>query len=331
MAQFLRQVALVSEVQDLSFSDLTRTSAALQKQAIRDLSGLWDVQATVDAFHQLEDVPLGYWPIIIETDIGVDALGIHLDKDGQPFALVSLTDGWQLTASHEALEMLVDPFGNRLVAGDSPKPDQGRVEFLVEVCDPSEAAAFGYTVNGITVSDFYTTAYFDPIQAVGVRYSFTGVITEPRQVLQGGYLSWHDPVSDHWWQEIFFGNRPQFRDLGQLTQQPHQSLRTMIDRLTKAESLQGMFGNKEELQVAARSYRGRVSRPSQSKAQVWRAQIAELTGRARAAGEEGALAGLALRRPPRKGRRSSEEPEARTAVADGRQRSAQEEEEAVEF
>ncbi len=207
MAQFLRQVALVSEVQDLSFSDLTRTSAALQKQAIRDLSGLWDVQATVDAFHQLEDVPLGYWPIIIETDIGVDALGIHLDKDGQPFALVSLTDGWQLTASHEALEMLVDPFGNRLMAGDSPKPDQGRVEFLVEVCDPSEAAAFGYTVNGITVSDFYTTAYFDPIQAVGVRYSFTGAITEPRQVLQGGYLSWHDPVSDHWWQEIFSGRR----------------------------------------------------------------------------------------------------------------------------
>jgi len=105
----------------------------------------------------------------------------------------------------------------------------------------------------------------------------------------------------------------------------------MIDRLTKAESLQGMFGNKEELQVAARSYRGRVSRPSQSKAQVWRAQIAELTGRARAAGEEGALAGLALRRPPRKGRRSSEEPEARAVVADGRQRSAQEEEEGVEF
>ena len=55
MAQFLRQVALVSEVQALSFSELTRTAAALQKQAIRDLSGIWDVQATVDAFHQLED------------------------------------------------------------------------------------------------------------------------------------------------------------------------------------------------------------------------------------------------------------------------------------
>jgi hypothetical protein len=315
MAQFLRQVALVSEVQALSFSELTRTAAALQKQAIRDLSGIWDVQATVDAFHQLEDVPLGYWPIIIETDIGIDALGVHLDKDGQPFALVSLTEGWQLTASHEALEMLVDPFGNRLVAGDSPKPDQGRVEFLVEVCDPSEAAAFAYTVNGITVSDFYTSAYFDPIQAAGVRYSFTGAITEPRQVLRGGYLSWHDPVSDHWWQEIFFGNEPQFRDLGKLTQQPHQSLRMMIDRLTKAESLQGMFGNHEEIKVAARAYPGLVARPSQNKAQAWRAQIATLTGRALAAGEEGARAGMELRRPPQKGDRSHDQFQRRESVA----------------
>jgi hypothetical protein len=44
--------------------------------------------------------------------------------------------------------MLVDPSGNRTQIGDSPKSNQGRVEFLVEVCDPSEAANFGYSVNG---------------------------------------------------------------------------------------------------------------------------------------------------------------------------------------
>src|SRR5262249_21691191 len=204
MPQILRQVALVSEV-EIDFSDLTRAAAALQKQVARDLKPIWDIEATVDAFHKLEDVPLGYWPVIIGTDQGFDALGIHLDRDGQPFALVNFTDGWQLTASHEALEMLVDPFGNRLVAGDSPKPDQGRVEFLVEVCDPSEAAEFGYTVNGILVSDFYTPNYFDPVASPSVRYSFTGAIKAPRQVLKGGYLSWHDPVSNHWWQERWFG------------------------------------------------------------------------------------------------------------------------------
>ena len=49
------------------------------------------------------------------------ALGIHLDKHNQPFALVTASsdkDVWSLTASHELAEMIVDPFGDRLVAGD---------------------------------------------------------------------------------------------------------------------------------------------------------------------------------------------------------------------
>jgi hypothetical protein len=127
--------------------------------------------------------------------------------------------------------MLGDPFGNRLTAGPSRKPGQGRVEFLVEVCDPSEDDAFAYTVNDVLVSDFYTPHYFDPTKENGVRYSFTGAITEPRQVLRGGYLSWHEPVSDHWFQETFFRDAPEFRDLGVLARQ-NGSLREMIDALT---------------------------------------------------------------------------------------------------
>jgi hypothetical protein len=161
-----------------------KVSAALQKQASRDLAPIWDISATIDSFDKLEDVPKGYWPLIMMDNINVPgAAGIHEDRNGQPFALItasSVLDQWSLTASHEALEMLVDPWGNRLVAGDSPKTDQARVSFLVEVSDPSEAAAFAYSANGMLVSDFYTPHFFDPIQATGVRYSFTGAITEPR-------------------------------------------------------------------------------------------------------------------------------------------------------
>ena len=105
----------------------------------------------------------------------------------------------------------------------------------MEVCDPSEAAEFGYTVNGIPVSDFYTPHFFDPEVATSVRYSFTGAIKAPRQVLRGGYLSWHDPVTDHWFQQTFFGSSPEFRDLGRLTQSgsSHRtSLRSVIDSKT---------------------------------------------------------------------------------------------------
>ena len=202
------QLALVSEVRGHDPGDVARVAAALQRQATRDFGPIWKIQATVDAFPRLEDVPVSYWPMIVETDIDTPgAAGVHEDKDGQPFALIAMSDSWSLTASHEMLEMLADPFGKRVIPGKSPKRGQGRVEFLVEVCDPCEADQFAYTVNDVLVSDFYTPHYFDPTHAESTRYSYTGALTRPRQVLRGGYLSWHDPVSDHWWQEIYFGQR----------------------------------------------------------------------------------------------------------------------------
>ncbi len=270
----IRQVALVSEAASVPFSNLGQVSAALQKQAARDLAPIWEVQATVDAFAALEDVPVGYWPIIIKDDIHQRAAGIHEDKSGQPFALVRSGDAWSITASHENLEMLVDPFGKRLVAGQSPMEGQGRVEFLVEVCDPSEAGQFSYTVNGVAVSDFYTPNYFDPEFNSSVRYSLTGAISKPREVLSGGYLSWHDPVTDHWFQEVFFGEQPEFKDLGQLTANASQNFRRLIyDATPQAfevrrpadEKLSALTAMSESVGVSA-----------DSKARAWREQIAQI-------------------------------------------------------
>jgi hypothetical protein len=228
----------------------------------------------VDAFAALEDVPVGYWPIIIRDDIHRRAAGIHEDKSGQPFALVRSGDTWSITASHENLEMLVDPFGKRLVAGQSPMGGQGRVEFLVEVCDPSEAGQFSYTVNGVAVSDFYTPNYFDPEFNSSVRYSLTGAISKPREVLSGGYLSWHDPVTDHWFQEVFFGEQPEFKDLGQLTANASQNFRRLICDVTPQafevrrpaeEKLSALTAMSESVGVSA-----------DSKARAWREQISEI-------------------------------------------------------
>ena len=127
-------------------------------------------------------------------------MGMHLDQDGQPFALVEDSPSWSLTASHEVIEMVVDPWGSRTVPGGSPMAGQGLVDILVEVCDPSGGAQWGYTVNGYLVSDFCTPNYYDPVGAPGVRYSFTGALTGPRQILRDGYLSWRDPATGEWWQ-----------------------------------------------------------------------------------------------------------------------------------
>lgn len=272
----LRHTALVSESGRVSLADVSRVSAALQKQATRDLGPIWGIRATVDAFGRLEDVPVDYWPIIVMDDIQTPgAAGVHEDKDGQPFALVSAGANWALTASHECLEMLVDPFGNHLVAGQSPKSGQGRVEFLVEVCDPSEAASFAYTINGVTVSDFYTPHYFDPITNSAVQYSFTGAIKGPRLVLKGGYLSWHDLVSDHWFQETFFsGTRPRFRDLGRLTAKAGENIRSQIYELTpQAFDARQLAGRSLTMANASLQV---VGKSMSSKADGWRRQIAAL-------------------------------------------------------
>jgi hypothetical protein len=269
-------LALVSEVEGHDPGDVSRVGAALQRQATRDFAPIWNVCATVDAFPRLEDVPIGYWPMVVETDIDVPgAAGIHLDKDGQPFALIAMSDSWSLTASHEMLEMLADPFGDRLIAGKSPKRDQGRVEFLVEVCDPSEAAEFAYTVNDILVSDFYTQHYFDPRHSPATRYSYTDAVERPRQVLRGGYLSWHDPVSDHWWQQIFFGSRRQFRDLGVFDAQA-ASLRAWVDGQTDHPGIDQGLPKSDSALKAAVAVGKETEKSSASKAEAWREQIGVL-------------------------------------------------------
>jgi hypothetical protein len=248
----LRHVALVTESGALQFNDLSRVSAALQKQVSRDFGPVWDVEATVDAFSALDDVPIDYWPIIVRDDIHTrGAAGIHLDNDGQPFALVQYSPDWALTTSHELLEMLADPTGNRLIAGQSPMQGQGRVNFLVEVCDPSEAIQFGYTINGITVSDFFTPHFFDPLPAPGTRYTFTGALERPRTIAKDGYFSWHDPVTDEWFQQVYFGNAPSFRNLGKLSHRDG-SIRDLIYRLTP-EALTVRKASSAERLVAASS------------------------------------------------------------------------------
>ncbi len=241
------QLALVSEGVEIDPSSMTSVASALSKQVQRDFRPIWNVDATISAFLKLEDVPTGYWPIIVMKDVQ-DAAGYHEDQNGQPFAVVEYGDQWSLTASHECLEMLADPFGRRLQTGAlldqaiqlglAPK----RVNYLVEVCDPCEAGQFAYQVNGVLVSDFYTPHFFDPVAAPNVRYSFTGSIDAPRKVLLDGYISWEDPVTGHWFQVRMFpddisSNVPHLVDLNAQTEfarlKQHNNLRAAVDRVTK--------------------------------------------------------------------------------------------------
>lgn len=270
------QLALVSETDKINASQLTRVAAALQKQAIRDFAPIWEVNASVDAFDKLRDVPVGYLPIIVRDDIDVPgAAGIHQDRNGQPFALVQYSPAWSMTASHEMLEMLADPWGNRVMAGRSPMKEQNVVEFLVEVCDPSGDPENGYTVNGLLVSDFFTPHFHDPVAAPGARYSFTGRLQGPRTILRGGYLSWRDPVSDHWWQQTWFNSKPKFRDLGRLTARAG-SLRAAIDARTSTDPRIAVNGPRSDRFAEARTLTAAAKETTMSRSDLWHTHIEEL-------------------------------------------------------
>jgi hypothetical protein len=228
----LSHIALVSLTKDVSLAQLAPVSAAIQKQISRDFGPIWNVEATVDAFEKLEDVPVDYWHVLLQDELPNSAAGLHKrDDNKQPFALVALTNNWPVFMSHEVLEMLVDPQGTLTRAGNSLKSGQGRVEYLIEVCDPCQASKFAYSVNSVLVSDFYTPNYFDPVKSSAVRYSFSGQIGGPREVLDGGYLSWFDPQTRHLFRLTVDGKKKTIDDKGEVPFAA-ESLRAFSDRVS---------------------------------------------------------------------------------------------------
>jgi hypothetical protein len=303
MSALIKQVALVSLSSRISTATVMRIAAALQKQATRDLAPIWNISATVDAFDQLRHVPVGTWPIIIGGNVPPGAGGFHTDRNGQPLSIVRAFQDVNVLSqvcSHELLEMLVDPFGSRFVPGDSPMPDQGRVNFLVEVCDPSEAAEFGYTINNLLMSDFYTPHYFDPVQSAGVRYSFTGAITEPRQVLQGGYLSWQDPISKHFFQERRIDTvEPEFVDLGKPTD-ASLTPREFIDRQTDKFTMAALEPGRQAATMASNLTADKLDRATAAQAQAWEELLEGVLGSSQGDdGRDDEPSTQAVRRAPR--------------------------------
>ncbi|MFJ8164226.1 hypothetical protein ACIRBY_25330 [Streptomyces sp. NPDC096136] len=163
------------------------------------------------------------------------------------------------------------------MSGRSPHPEQGQARFLVEVADPSEAEEFGYTVNGLLVSDFFTPHFYDPVTVPGTRYSFGGHITAPRTILRGGYISWEDSATGEWWQQTWFeGKEPTFRRLGRLS--GSGSIREAVDARTKTVSRLAASGPSSKPYLAARTLTAHVKESTGARADAWRAQIERLKG-----------------------------------------------------
>ena len=200
------QVALVGSP-DVDPDVLAGLGAALNKQA-QQVAAVWGIAGVVSAFASLDVVPAGYWPIQLLGQVPGGAAGVHFDTNNQPYALVELTANWPLVASHECVEMLVDPLGSKVMAGQSPIPGQGTVNFLVEICDPCQDPQNGYMIDQFLVSDFCTPQYFGAAATTG-KFSFNGSINLALQILENGALTWFEPAKSQWWQRQIVDGSPQ--------------------------------------------------------------------------------------------------------------------------
>lgn len=196
--------ALVNHARDLTDTSLRGMIAALQVQITRDVYPVWGLNARLDRYEPGQPIPSSRWVLsFFDTADQADALGYHdVTPAGLPlgkvFVRTSINAGAQVSvvASHELIEMLVDPWINVFIQDQ----DDTSKYWIREACDAVEADEDGYTVNGVRVSDFVTPAYFEPAMSLG-GYDFRGLLTGPLPAMRsGGYLAY---VKNGRWGQIF--------------------------------------------------------------------------------------------------------------------------------
>lgn len=200
--------ALIADPNVVDPGLLSAVAGALQIQVSRDVAPAppngWGVGATVVAAPVGQSSPNGAWPIYITNQVSnPQAFGYHTAYNGQPFGIVQLVPEpvhWAFYASHELLEMLIDPFGSSLRSAPSIDPDPSRhgspVSYLLEICDPVQQPNIGYAINGFVMSNFVLPPFFDP--PAGLRCDRLGLTSGPLSLLPGGTITWGDPQIGSW-------------------------------------------------------------------------------------------------------------------------------------
>jgi len=135
------------------------------------------------------DFQPGAWAmVLLDNADQANALAYHdLTPDGLPvskvFVKTTLDDNQlvSVSASHELVEMLVDPAINMMTTG----PDPNTI-YSYESADPVEELSF--PINGIQMSNFVYPSYFETFHQPGsVRFDQMGQVNQPFQILSGGY------------------------------------------------------------------------------------------------------------------------------------------------
>lgn len=220
------QMDFINESTEATDAEAQQVMAALQTQIDRDFGPVWGIGC------QLHFVAKGgkpnaahWWLVLLDTADQAGALGYHDLTDGglpigKVFVKTTKDDGgiWSVTASHELMEALADPWINLCVL-TQVFPGSGNQPVLVayEVADAPEDDQFGYMIGSVKVSDFVYPAYFEEQPVSGAKLDHMDHIKQQFEILPGGYLSILQISAAQGWQQVTnrqgVSKRQAYRDL----------------------------------------------------------------------------------------------------------------------
>ena len=199
-----------TNLSDQQIQDAIRT---VNRQIVEDFMPIWGAgrrlvlhaspflrQAPLNS-QDLENHPVRGESVIYMVDEASlqGALGFHaLNAREVPFGFVftDFLDGWTVTLSHEALELIIDPTANVFVPGPDPRDPDNLSKFVwhtYEVCDAVERTS--YMIDDLSVSNFLTPSYFAEGDALGTRNDFLGVGVKSFATTPGSHIAFFDPAA----------------------------------------------------------------------------------------------------------------------------------------
>jgi hypothetical protein len=166
--------------------DFDKLIAAMQEYVSKHVAPVWGTPAKlVKSTDFIKDA----WAVVFLDDADEpNALAYHdLTPAGLPLSKVFVRttikngDLVSVSASHELVEMLVDPAINLMTTGPDPK-----LVYAYESADPVEALSFD--VAGIPMSDFVYPSYFEVFhKPKSVAFDHVKKVKKPFEILSGGY------------------------------------------------------------------------------------------------------------------------------------------------
>lgn len=210
--------------------DFDALIAAMQEYVTTYVAPVWGTPAKLI---KTKGFQKGAWAMVFLDDADQPgALAYHdLTPDGLPvskvFVKTTLDDNQlvSVSASHELVEMLVDPAINMMTTGPDPK-----ATYAYESADPVEESSF--PVNGIQMSDFVHPSYFEVFRKPkSVLFDHMGLVTKPFQIMKGGYQI----IMKNGKESQIFGSKAKEKEFKKEDRRGHRSEIRKAGKMKKAD------------------------------------------------------------------------------------------------